>query len=145
MAGQNFIMILLKIQQTTRKMLDFNPECAIIRHMAKALIKGFGISLLSLCLGLAFLSNDNLIGRLKSAPNKSLSADQKQISEVASSIFGSFDQEESKEKDNTDDVFAHESFLSGEASSLFAHTVDIELKNRSYILQDLYLSLPPPV
>ncbi len=113
--------------------------------MVRSIIKGFGISLLSLCLGFAFLSNDNLIGRLKAAPNKSLSTNQTQVSELSASIFGSFEQEESKERDLSDDFIAHVANVQCKGNFEFIFLTSLAIKNRSYILQDLYLSLPPPV
>jgi hypothetical protein len=113
--------------------------------MAKSIIRGFGISLLSLCLGLAFLSNDHLIGSLKATPDKNLSSNQAQISEIEATIFGSFDQEESKEKDSSDDACTAEINSHEDEASPISDAVSFAPKNRSYILQDLYLSLPPPV
>jgi hypothetical protein len=116
-----------------------------MKHMVKTCIRGFGISLLSLCLGFAFLPNDNLIGRLKSTPSKSVGSSQSQISEITSSIYGSFEQEESKEKDTADDFTTDTGFSNRSDIAILATLTSDRLENRSYILQDLYLSLPPPV
>ncbi len=126
-------------------MLVFNPNSAIFVRMALSIIRGFGISLLSLCLGFAFLSNDNLIVRLKSSPNKRVGSNRAQLTELTPSLYGSVDQEESKEKELSDDIVFHASVLYRQVNLRSYLSTSIELKNRTFILQDLYLSLPPPV
>lgn len=115
------------------------------RCMAMKIIRGFGVSLLSLCLGFAFLSNENLIVRLKSAPSQRVGGKFTQISEVAFTTFGSFDQDESKEKDLTDEIAVRASAFFSFILIDSAQLTNIEPKTRTFILQDLYLGLPPPV
>lgn len=113
--------------------------------MAKSIFRGFGISLLSLCLCFAFLSNDPVLTRFKSDPAKSIGFKTLQTSEIQGIVYGAFQQEESKEKDLLDDFAFHsgwtQSLIDADPRfSAFSH-----FSHFSYVLQDLYLSLPPPV
>jgi hypothetical protein len=112
--------------------------------MAKSLFRGFGISLLSLCLCCAFLSNDPLLTRFKSDSAKSTGFKAQQTSEIQGIVYGSFQQEESREKDLLDDFAFHSRWTQSLIDSDSRFSAFSHFSHFSYVLQDLYLSLPPP-
>ena len=126
-------------------MLDFNPIHDTMFCMWKKIGKAFGISVLSLCLAFAFLSNDKLTVRLKGSQGNRVGQKRTLVSESSVTIHGTFEQEESKDKDSDDKNKAREiseylDFKKHHLTSIFQNNSTF-----SYILQDSYLSLPPPV
>ncbi|GBF50204.1 hypothetical protein LPTSP4_17280 [Leptospira ryugenii] len=113
--------------------------------MVRIWIQGFGITFLALCLSSSFLSNDQTLVRLKAGAYKRSIGNRQGLSQVVSLSYGSVDQEESKDKEISD------SLVKNEAKFAFPHEMETAAldpktaSNRSYLLQDSYLSLPPPV
>ncbi|MCZ8155059.1 MAG: hypothetical protein O9264_02995 [Leptospira sp.] len=126
-------------------MLDFNPNYATFLSMWKDLVKTLGISALCGCLSASFLSNDNLIFRLKTVQTKRVVGSNRSITqEVSTFSHEKIEGKESKDKEIDDDLTAHRSDINFAIVSLLFDSRFRHISQRTFILQESYLSLPPP-
>ncbi|PJZ46761.1 hypothetical protein [Leptospira brenneri] len=109
------------------------------------MIKIFGISLLTLSLGSAFLSEENVLVRTRGAKSSRLGSKSQVTGSLSSAINRSSSEESSGTKDLEDVLTSNVKGQSVFLVSPLTHNKNLHTSFISGLLASRYLSLPPPV
>lgn len=113
--------------------------------MLRNVIKIFGISLLTIALGSAFLSEENVLVRTRGAKSSRVGGKSQLSGPLSISISKSSSEETSGTKDLEDVLTWSGKGQSSLTASPLTHNKNLHSSFISGLLASRYLSLPPPV
>lgn len=113
--------------------------------MFRYVIKIFGISLLTLSLGSAFLSEENVLVRTRGAKSSRVSGKSQLSGTISVAIQKSSSEETSGTKDLEDVLTGSGKGQTSVTTLLLTHNNNLHPSFISGLLATRYLSLPPPV